>query len=248
MDERTRDLEHGDVRTQPVARAAPTNRGVEPGMTLDSKRGAVQNPLVRYATDVGWTYVNPNKPLRLRRGRDGTVLPRHPSLAVPTGEPRVVDAPAANMRLECCTSLGAESCQQTTCCGRSPITCRGRDHDCGFLGRRVPKLVHGQRDALPHRQRNGSKLNPLRDTTFIHISSRRSSRPKGPAPDADGDTHHRRGRSRPPLRIVNPVWRPGRHRPNPLPQSHPSWLLQRRRHEKSTVIRLHHVRDEVIAP
>jgi len=43
-------------------------------MTLGSERRAVQNPLVRYATDVGWSYVDRDEALRLRRGREGAVF------------------------------------------------------------------------------------------------------------------------------------------------------------------------------
>ncbi|MDD5645667.1 MAG: HsdR family type I site-specific deoxyribonuclease [Candidatus Bipolaricaulis sp.] len=43
-------------------------------MTLGGERKAVQNPLIRYATEVGWTYVGPDEALRLRRGREGTVF------------------------------------------------------------------------------------------------------------------------------------------------------------------------------
>ena len=43
-------------------------------MTLGGERKAVQNPLIRYATEVGWTYVGPDEALRLRRGREGAVF------------------------------------------------------------------------------------------------------------------------------------------------------------------------------
>jgi type I restriction enzyme R subunit len=43
-------------------------------MTLGSERKAVQNPLIRYATEVGWTYVGPDEALRLRRGRESAVF------------------------------------------------------------------------------------------------------------------------------------------------------------------------------
>jgi len=35
---------------------------------LSSERAVVQNPLVRYATEAGWTYIDPGEALRLRRG------------------------------------------------------------------------------------------------------------------------------------------------------------------------------------
>lgn len=43
-------------------------------MPLGGERGAVQNPLVRYATEVGWTYLPPAEALRLRQGETGIVL------------------------------------------------------------------------------------------------------------------------------------------------------------------------------
>ena len=43
-------------------------------MTLGSERGAVQNPFVRYATEVGWQYLAPDEATRLRRGESGLVL------------------------------------------------------------------------------------------------------------------------------------------------------------------------------
>lgn len=41
---------------------------------LGSERSAVQNPLIRYATEVGWEYLPPEEALRLRRGAEGAVL------------------------------------------------------------------------------------------------------------------------------------------------------------------------------
>jgi type I restriction enzyme R subunit len=43
-------------------------------MPVGGERGTVQNPLVRYATEVGWTYLPPDDALRLRRGETGIVL------------------------------------------------------------------------------------------------------------------------------------------------------------------------------
>ena len=43
-------------------------------MTLSSERGVVQNPLIRYATEAGWTYLPPDETLRLRRGKDNPIL------------------------------------------------------------------------------------------------------------------------------------------------------------------------------
>ena len=37
-------------------------------MKLSSERTVVQNPLIRYATEAGWTYMSPDDALRLRRG------------------------------------------------------------------------------------------------------------------------------------------------------------------------------------
>ena len=41
---------------------------------LGSERVAVQQPILRYAEDVGWTYLPPDEALRLRRGEEGVVL------------------------------------------------------------------------------------------------------------------------------------------------------------------------------
>ncbi|MBX6773066.1 MAG: HsdR family type I site-specific deoxyribonuclease [Chloroflexi bacterium] len=41
---------------------------------IPSERSAVQIPLVRYATEVGWTYLSPEEALRLRRGETSPVL------------------------------------------------------------------------------------------------------------------------------------------------------------------------------
>jgi type I restriction enzyme R subunit len=43
-------------------------------MSLGSERGAVQNPLIRYATEVDWTYLSPDDALRLRRGETSPIL------------------------------------------------------------------------------------------------------------------------------------------------------------------------------
>ena len=42
--------------------------------TLRSERYTVQNPLIRYATEVGWTYVSSDEAMRLRRGESGPLL------------------------------------------------------------------------------------------------------------------------------------------------------------------------------
>ena len=64
-------------------------------MTLGGERKAVQNPLIRYAADVGWTYVGPEEALRLRRGRGGAVF--HDVLVAQLRRlnPGIVDALAA---------------------------------------------------------------------------------------------------------------------------------------------------------
>ncbi len=41
---------------------------------LSSERRTVQNPLIRYATEVGWTFVDRDEALRLRRGKAGAVF------------------------------------------------------------------------------------------------------------------------------------------------------------------------------
>ena len=43
-------------------------------MVLGTERQAVQDPLVRYASEAGWTYLPPHEALRLRRGETGAVL------------------------------------------------------------------------------------------------------------------------------------------------------------------------------
>jgi len=43
-------------------------------MKLGSERTAVQNPLIRYATEVGWTSLSPDEALRLRGGEEGRLL------------------------------------------------------------------------------------------------------------------------------------------------------------------------------
>ena len=43
-------------------------------MTLSSERRVVQNPLIRYAEEAGWTYLSPEDALRLRHGPDQPLL------------------------------------------------------------------------------------------------------------------------------------------------------------------------------
>jgi type I restriction enzyme R subunit len=41
---------------------------------LSSERAVVQRPLVRYATEAGWTYIDPEEALRLRHGESSPLL------------------------------------------------------------------------------------------------------------------------------------------------------------------------------
>ncbi len=43
-------------------------------MSIGAERTAVQNPFLRYAVEVGWTYLPPEEATRLRRGETGLVL------------------------------------------------------------------------------------------------------------------------------------------------------------------------------
>ena len=43
-------------------------------MTLVSERRVVQNPLIRYAEEAGWTYLPPDEALRLRHGPEQPFL------------------------------------------------------------------------------------------------------------------------------------------------------------------------------
>lgn len=43
-------------------------------MSLGSERHTIQDPLIRYAVETGWTYLPPEEALRLRRGESGIVL------------------------------------------------------------------------------------------------------------------------------------------------------------------------------
>ncbi len=42
--------------------------------TLGTERTTVQNPLIRYAVEIGWAYLSPDEALTLRRGAGGTLL------------------------------------------------------------------------------------------------------------------------------------------------------------------------------
>src|SRR5437773_972277 len=41
---------------------------------LGGEKGAVQNPLIKYATEIGWNYVSPDDALGLRGGESGLVF------------------------------------------------------------------------------------------------------------------------------------------------------------------------------
>jgi len=64
-------------------------------MTLGGERKTVQNPLIRYATDVGWIYVDRDEALRLRRGREGALFYDVLVAQLQRLNPGVVDALAA---------------------------------------------------------------------------------------------------------------------------------------------------------
>ena len=42
--------------------------------SIGSERAVVQNPLINYATDIGWVYLSPDGALTLRKGESGTLL------------------------------------------------------------------------------------------------------------------------------------------------------------------------------
>ena len=44
---------------------------MSPSPSLGAERAAVQAPLVRYATEIGWAYLPPEEALTLRRGEGG---------------------------------------------------------------------------------------------------------------------------------------------------------------------------------
>lgn len=43
---------------------------------LGSEQNTVQPPLIRYAEEVGWTYVSPSEALSLRKGEGGLLFNR----------------------------------------------------------------------------------------------------------------------------------------------------------------------------
>lgn len=43
-------------------------------MSVGGEKASVQNPLVKYAVDIGWTYINPDEALTLRGGETGIVF------------------------------------------------------------------------------------------------------------------------------------------------------------------------------
>ena len=63
-------------------------------MALSSERRTVQNPLLRYAQEVGWTYLPPEETLRLRRGAESPVLHDVMVEQLQRLNPRVIDSPA----------------------------------------------------------------------------------------------------------------------------------------------------------
>lgn len=42
--------------------------------SIGGEKGLVQNPLIKYATDIGWTYVSPAEAVALRGGETGIVF------------------------------------------------------------------------------------------------------------------------------------------------------------------------------
>ena len=43
---------------------------------IGSEAGAVKTPLIRYAEEIGWTYVSPSEALLLRKGEGGMLFNR----------------------------------------------------------------------------------------------------------------------------------------------------------------------------
>lgn len=60
-------------------------------MPVGSERRTVQNPLIRYAVEAGWTYLPPEEALRLRRGECGIVLHEVLARQLQRFNPGVVD-------------------------------------------------------------------------------------------------------------------------------------------------------------
>ncbi|MDN5292779.1 MAG: type restriction enzyme subunit [Eubacteriales bacterium] len=60
-------------------------------MPLGNERHTVQDPLIRYAVEAGWTYLPPEEALRLRRGEAGIVLHEVLSRQLQRLNPGVVD-------------------------------------------------------------------------------------------------------------------------------------------------------------
>jgi len=65
-------------------------------MPLGNERRTVQDPLIRYAVEAGWTYLPPEEALRLRRGDEGIVLHEVLAKQLQRLNPAVVD----NIRAE----------------------------------------------------------------------------------------------------------------------------------------------------
>ena len=62
---------------------------------ISSERRTVQNPLLRYAAEAGWTYLSPDEALRLRRGEAGLVLHEVLARQLQRLNPGMVDAQTA---------------------------------------------------------------------------------------------------------------------------------------------------------
>ena len=61
-------------------------------MSIQSERMSVQNPLVKYAIEAGWEYVEPNEALRLRRGETNPIFFEVLSAQLQRLNPGIVDS------------------------------------------------------------------------------------------------------------------------------------------------------------
>ena len=59
-------------------------------MSLETEGIAVQNPLIRYATDAGWTYLRPEEALCLYRDMGSPLTTRAPSKPVASMTPKTI--------------------------------------------------------------------------------------------------------------------------------------------------------------
>jgi len=57
-----------------------------------SERSAVQNPMIKYAQQIGWAYVRPDDALRLRGGETGRFFTEVLAAQLVALNPSVVDA------------------------------------------------------------------------------------------------------------------------------------------------------------